>query len=163
MLKDPVTAYIALGANLPSDLGDAQQTVLWAAEQIQRLDAVSIQAFSSLYRTAPMDSDGPDYINAVMAVSCPWSAYSLLSLLQKIEQTAGRERPYTNAPRTLDLDLLLYGDATIQSEQLSVPHPRMWQRAFVLAPLREIAPQWVNDAQWHAVRAQQLECLPSSR
>jgi 2-amino-4-hydroxy-6-hydroxymethyldihydropteridine diphosphokinase len=155
MSREPVTAYIALGANL----GDAQATVLWAMTQIESLPTVQMLARSSLYRSAPVDSSGPDYINAVVAISAESSGYFLLSLLQKIEQTAGRERPYKNAPRTLDLDLLLYGDAQIQSDALTVPHPRMWQRAFVLAPLREIAPARVSDAQWQAVSGQRIERL----
>jgi 2-amino-4-hydroxy-6-hydroxymethyldihydropteridine diphosphokinase len=143
MQKEPVTAYIALGANL----GDAAATVRWAMEQVGTLEGVQVLSRSSLYRSTPIDSSGPDYINAVMAISTNSPGYILLSLLQKIEQTAGRERPYRNAPRTLDLDLLLYGDAQIQSTQLTVPHPRMWGRAFVLLPLHEIAPDRVNREQ----------------
>ncbi len=153
--REPVTAYIALGANL----GDAQATVRLAMVSIAQSPGVELICASSLYRTAPVESSGPDYINAVVRVSCTMPAYSLLSLLQKTERAAQRERPYRNAPRTLDLDLLLYGNAQIQSETLTVPHPRMWQRAFVLAPLREIAPQLVSDAKWLAVSDQRIEKL----
>jgi 2-amino-4-hydroxy-6-hydroxymethyldihydropteridine diphosphokinase len=98
-----------------------------------------------------------------MAISTNSPGYILLSLLQKIEQTAGRERPYRNAPRTLDLDLLLYGDAQIQSTQLTVPHPRMWGRAFVLLPLREIAPGWVSEVQLSKVSQQGIAPLQALR
>ena len=95
---------------------------------------------SSLWRTAPVDSSGDDYINAVALIETSLDAHALLKSLQAIETAHGRERPYRNAPRTLDLDLLLYGDETIATLELSVPHPRMHERAFVLAPLCEIAP-----------------------
>ena len=148
-----VVAYIALGANL----GDVAQTVREATAQIGALPQTEMLLCSSLYRTAPMDSSGPDYINAVIKILTQCPAYSLLSLLQKIEQSAGRERPFRNAPRTLDLDILLYGDAQIESEVLTVPHPRMWQRAFVLMPLREIAPELVSAAELQAVADQRIE------
>jgi len=83
-----------------------------------------------------------------------------LAQLQTIEQGAGRERPYRNAPRTLDLDLLLFGDASIQSPSLTLPHPRMWQRAFVLLPLAEIAPALVSAALLDSVKDQILERVP---
>jgi 2-amino-4-hydroxy-6-hydroxymethyldihydropteridine diphosphokinase len=134
-----VTAYIALGANL----GDAVDTVLAAMDAIHALPHTQVVQRSSLYRTAPVDSDGPDYVNAVVEVITGLCAPALLEQLQKIEQTAGRLRPYRNAPRTLDLDILLFGAARIESPALTVPHPRMWQRAFVLRPLVEIAPGFV--------------------
>ncbi len=127
-------AYIGIGANL----GDARANVL---DAIARLAAsCTLLASSSLYRTAPIDSSGDDYINAVACIDTPLSAAQVLALLQQIELAHGRERPYRNAPRTLDLDLLLYGDQQIHLPQLNVPHPRMQERAFVLAPLLEIAP-----------------------
>jgi 2-amino-4-hydroxy-6-hydroxymethyldihydropteridine diphosphokinase len=153
--REPVKAYIALGANL----GHAQDTVLASIQSISELPHTEIIARSSLYRTAPIDSSGDDYINAVLKISTHSPAYTLLSLLQNIEQSAGRERPYVNAPRTLDLDLLLYGHATIQSEQLIVPHPRMWQRAFVLQPLHEIAPELVSAKDLASVADQRIEKL----
>ncbi len=148
--RDPVIAYIALGANL----GDAQQAVRDAVAQIAALSQTQLLICSSLYRTAPVDSSGPDYINAVLKISTHYPAYLLLSLLQKIEQLAGRERHYRNAPRTLDLDILLYGDMQIQSDVLTIPHPRMWDRAFVLLPLHEIAPHLVSADQLAQVTAQ---------
>ena len=154
----PVTAYIALGANL----GDAAQTVLDAIQAIHALPQVQVTKQSSLYKTAALESHpgapkSPDYINAVVEISCHQSAYLLLEQLQKIEHKAGRERPYLNAPRTLDLDMLLYGDAQIQTETLTVPHPRMWQRAFVLVPLAEIAPQLVSGERLEEVKGQGIE------
>ena len=151
--RDPVVAYIALGANL----GDAIRSVREAIAQIAALPLTQVLACSSLYRSAPIESSGPDYFNAVVKISTHQPAYSLLSLLQKIEQSAGRERPYRNAPRTLDLDILLYGDAQIASDVLTLPHPRMHQRAFVLLPLHEIAPERVSAGDLSAVADQAIE------
>lgn len=150
-----VTAYIALGANL----GNAAQSVRDAIQAINALPQVQVFKQSSLYRTAAQESapgspPSPDYINAVIEILCTQPAQILLEQLQKIEQKAGRERPYLNAPRTLDLDILLYGDAQIQTETLTIPHPRMWQRAFVLVPLAEIAPGLVSSEQLEGVRGQ---------
>ncbi len=131
-----VQAFIGIGANL----GDARANVLDAVERLRRQAGCEVLAVSSLYRTAPIDSSGDDYINAVAHIATTLAAESLLQALHSIELAHGRERPYRNAPRTLDLDLLLYGDAQIASATLSVPHPRMTQRAFVLAPLLEVAP-----------------------
>jgi 2-amino-4-hydroxy-6-hydroxymethyldihydropteridine diphosphokinase len=155
----PVTAYIALGANL----GDAAQSVRDAIKAIDALPQVQVTKQSSLYKTAALESEAssPDYINAVIEINTTQPAYLLLEQLQKIEQKAGRNRPYPNAPRTLDLDILLYrdesGDAQIQTETLTIPHPRMWQRAFVLVPLAEIAPQLVSAERLEGVRGQGIE------
>jgi 2-amino-4-hydroxy-6-hydroxymethyldihydropteridine diphosphokinase len=131
-------AYIGIGANL----GDARANVLDAIARLARAPGTRLLRASSLYRTAPIDSSGDDYINAVAALDTTLGAHALLAALQDIEQAHGRERPYRNAPRTLDLDLLLYGDAVIDdAPALLVPHPRMHERAFVLAPLAEIAPE----------------------
>ena len=153
-----VTAYIALGANL----GNAAQTVRDAIQAINALPQVQVVKQSSIYRTAAQESitgspPSPDYINAVIEVLCTQPAHLLLEQLQKIEQQAGRERPYLNAPRTLDLDILLFGDAQIQTETLTVPHPRMWQRAFVLVPLAEIAPGLVSGERLEGVWGQVVE------
>jgi 2-amino-4-hydroxy-6-hydroxymethyldihydropteridine diphosphokinase len=134
-----VTAFIGIGANL----GDARANVLDAVERLRRLPGATLEAVSSLYRTAPIDSSGDDYINAVARLSTSLPAQQLLEALFGIEQAHGRERPYFNAPRTLDLDLLLYGDEQIATPTLVVPHPRMHQRAFVLMPLLELAPEVV--------------------
>ena len=152
-----VTAYIALGANL----GDAVAAVKQAVASINALPNCSVKKTSSLYKTEPLETlpghaPGGDYINAVVEVETSLPAPKLLQHLQQIEQAAGRQRPYTNAPRTLDLDLLLYGCGSIDSANLTVPHPRMWQRAFVLVPLAEIAPGLVSDLQLQAVQSQKL-------
>jgi len=159
-----VSAYIALGANL----GDAAAALRLAAKAIAQLPQTQLVKASRIYKTAPLVSGGDqpsaidsaplggDYLNAVVKVETGLSAPALLQSLQHIEQAAGRERPYPNAPRTLDLDLLLYGSASIDSAQLTVPHPRMWERAFVLVPLAEIAPGFVDDLRLQAVRHQQI-------
>jgi 2-amino-4-hydroxy-6-hydroxymethyldihydropteridine diphosphokinase len=130
-------AWVGIGANL----GDARANVLDAIARLSRLGGSTLLHTSSLYRSAPIDSSGDDYINAVACLDTSLDAHDLLAALQDIEQAHGRERPYHNAPRTLDLDLLLYGAEIIASPVLSVPHPRLHQRAFVLTPLLEIAPE----------------------
>jgi 2-amino-4-hydroxy-6-hydroxymethyldihydropteridine diphosphokinase len=129
-------AYVGIGANL----GDARANVADALARLAALPGVRLVRASSSYRTAPIDSSGDDYINAVACLDTQLPAHDLLAALRAIEQAHGRERPYRNAPRTLDLDLLLYGAEVIDTPDLTVPHPRMTQRAFVLAPLLEIAP-----------------------
>jgi 2-amino-4-hydroxy-6-hydroxymethyldihydropteridine diphosphokinase len=156
--RQPVTAYVALGANL----GDARQAVCDALVALNTLPDTQLVKSSSLYRTAPVDSSGPDYINAVAELTTLLSAPDLLLALQQIEQAAGRERLYLNAPRTLDLDLLLYGDATIDSPHLTVPHPRMWDRAFVLVPLAEVAANLVSGAALAAVEEQGVSITSSA-
>lgn len=153
MPRPAVTAYVALGANL----GDAAQTLQHALHRLDHTPGIRLVKASSLYRTAPIESSGPDYFNAVAEVSATLTAPDLLAALQGIENAAGRERPYRNAPRTLDLDLLLYGSARIESPDLTVPHPRMGVRAFVLVPLREIAPAHVTEAMLTAVSAQPIQ------
>ncbi len=154
-MRAAVTAFVALGANL----GDPRKAVPGAIERIAAMDGVRLIRRSALYRTAPIDSGGPDYINAVVEIETVLPAPELLLHLQRIEHEAGRARPYRNAPRTLDLDLLLYGDARIDSPTLTVPHPSMLARAFVLVPLAEIAPQRVTAAQLAAVRDQRTEAV----
>jgi 2-amino-4-hydroxy-6-hydroxymethyldihydropteridine diphosphokinase len=144
-MRDAVTAYVGLGANL----GDAQGAVLAAFDRLAALPDTALIVRSSLYCTAPVQAAGPEFVNAVAQVRTRLSAPDLLAALQRIELDAGRERPYRNAPRTLDLDLLLYGSARIASPALEVPHPRMRERGFVLVPLAEIAPQAV-PAEWLA-------------
>jgi 2-amino-4-hydroxy-6-hydroxymethyldihydropteridine diphosphokinase len=154
-MREPVTAYVALGANL----GKPAQALCDALVHIGELPLTQLVRPSALYRTAPVDSSGPDYVNAVAEISTLLPAPDLLTALQAIERAAGRERPYRNAPRTLDLDLLLYGSARIWSERLQVPHPRMWQRAFVLVPLAEIAPALVGREQLETVATQSISRL----
>jgi 2-amino-4-hydroxy-6-hydroxymethyldihydropteridine diphosphokinase len=122
--RSAVRVYVALGANL----GDAAATLRDAIRWLADLPGTTVYAASSLYRTAPWEASGPDFINAVAALDTQLTAPDLLVCLHTLEARAGRERPYLNAPRTLDLDLLLYGSAGIDSPRLTVPHPRMWQR-----------------------------------
>lgn len=131
-----IIAYIGIGSNLGDAAGNVRQALL----ALEQLPASRVTGQSSLFRTAPVDADGDDYINAVARVVTDLSAEELLSALLALEQNFGRERSYLNAPRTLDLDLLLYGDQVIASPTLTVPHPRMTSRAFVLIPLLQIDP-----------------------
>lgn len=130
-------AYIALGANL----GDAEATVAAALDALAALPETRLVAASSLYRTAPIGlRNQPDFINAVAVLDVALEPQALLDALFGIEARFGRQRSIPNAPRTLDLDLLLHGDTTIVGAALTLPHPRMHERAFVLLPLLEIAP-----------------------
>ena len=144
--------FIALGANL----GEPVATVKAAILALRELPQTQFIAASSLYRTAPVGlKHQPDFINAVVElIAVPdsvcqgfrfagWQAPTFLESLFGIEARFGRQRSMKNAPRTLDLDLLLYGEVLCDDPQLTLPHPRMHQRAFVLAPLAEIAPQLV--------------------
>lgn len=134
-----VRAYVGLGANL----GDAAATLDAAVAALDALPRTRVVNRSPVYRTAPVDAGGPDYLNAVAAVETGLSAPGLLAALLHIETENGRLRPYPNAPRTLDLDLLLHGDACLDTPTLTVPHPRLHLRAFVLVPLADVAPELV--------------------
>ena len=129
-------AFIGIGANL----GDALANVEDAIERLADLPETMLVSISSNWRTAPIDSAGDDYINAVACIDTELAPLELLAALQAIELAHGRERPYRNAPRTLDLDILMYADEQMDTPALQLPHPRMHERAFVLAPLLEIAP-----------------------
>ena len=130
-------AYVALGANL----GDAEGSLRAVMRELSTLPGMRLLKSSSLYRTAPVGlKDQPDFINAAVALETELDAQALLRELFSIEQRFGRQRSIPNAPRTLDLDLLLHGDTTSEDSALTLPHPRMHERAFVLAPLAEIAP-----------------------
>lgn len=128
--------FIGLGANL----GDASATLNSAVVALAALPLTTLTARSKIYRSTPVDAQGPDYLNAVAELHTALLPAALLRELQRIEQEHGRERAYRNAPRTLDLDLLLYGDQIIVTPDLTVPHPRMHERAFVLLPLQELTP-----------------------
>lgn len=131
-------AFIGVGANL----GDPRAQVLAAIGALGKIEDSSLQAVSSLYRSEPQGfAQQPDFINAVAEIETALAPRALLDALLAIERAWGRERSFANAPRTLDLDLLLYGDRVIDEPGLRVPHPKMHQRAFVLAPLAEIAPK----------------------
>ncbi len=132
-----VSAFIGLGANLD----DPGAHIALAFDELGRLPKTALTGRSSLWRSAPVGyANQPDFINAVARVETGLAADALLGELQRIELGHGRERSFANAPRTLDLDLLLYGDTTQTTPTLTLPHPRMHQRAFVLAPLLELAP-----------------------
>ena len=155
--------FIALGANL----GDPVATVQAAILALRKLPQTEFVAASSLYRTAPVGlKHQPDFINAVVQLVAVAPAPTLLQALFDIEARFGRRRSVKNAPRTLDLDLLLYGDELSDDLQLPLPHPRLHERAFVLAPLAEIAPQLVIPGRGPAADLllrcadQQIEKLP---
>ncbi len=152
----PVRAYVALGANL----GDAQSALRQALQALGALPHTQLLRSSSLYRSAPIESSGPDYLNAVAELQTALGPHELLAGLQGLEQAAGRERPWRNAPRTLDLDILLYGELVLNDPVLTLPHPRMLERAFVLQPLAEIAPALVSAAQLRKVETQLISRLP---
>ncbi len=130
------TAYIGIGSNLGNALQNTQQAI----DLLRKTPKTHMDAASSMYQTAPVEASGDDYINAVVRLKTELDPFSLLEELWRIETLFGRKRPFKNAPRTLDLDILLYDTDLIQTEHLSVPHPRMTERAFVLVPLYEIAP-----------------------
>lgn len=130
------TAYVGVGANL----GDAQAQVQQGIEALLHLPATMLLQRSSLYRTAPVQAIGPDFVNAVVALETRLPADVLLQELHAIESRHGRVRMTHNAPRCLDLDLLLYGQQVSDDPALQLPHPRLHTRAFVLRPLLEIAP-----------------------
>jgi 2-amino-4-hydroxy-6-hydroxymethyldihydropteridine diphosphokinase len=135
-----VLATVGLGANL----NDPAAQVEYALAELDRLPGTRLIARSSLYASAPVGYvDQPDFINAVAQIETALAPRALLAALLDIEHRHGRERSFRNAPRTLDLDLLLYGDAHFHEEGLSLPHPRMSERGFVLLPLLEIAPDTV--------------------
>lgn len=135
-LGPPAIAYVALGANL----GDPAGQIRRAFRELGQVGETRVTARSSLYRTAPVGFlDQPDFINAVAQIETGLAPRALLDALLGIESLHGRRRGQPNAPRTLDLDLLLYGDLTIDQPDLQVPHPRLHQRGFVLVPLAEIA------------------------
>jgi 2-amino-4-hydroxy-6-hydroxymethyldihydropteridine diphosphokinase len=129
-------AWVGLGANLGERAGALERAI----DRLRLLPRTRLLARSRLWSSPPHQADGPDYLNAVVRLDTRLDPAELLSALQTIEQRAGRERPYPGAPRTLDLDLLLYGDRTIGSAQLTVPHPRLHRRAFVLRPMADIDP-----------------------
>lgn len=135
-------AYIGLGANLGADLS---ATLTQAALGLAALPETRVAALSSTWRSAPVDACGPDFLNAVVALDTALAPLDLLDALQAIEQAHGRERPYRHAPRTLDLDLLLMDGLAWADERLCLPHPRLHQRAFVLRPLLELAPELSLD------------------
>jgi 2-amino-4-hydroxy-6-hydroxymethyldihydropteridine diphosphokinase len=155
MVRELVNVYAGLGANL----GHARQSIDSAILALGKLPETLLVGRSSFYQSAPFQADGPDYTNAVVHLRTRLNAIDLLRAFQSVEDLAGRERPYRNAPRTLDIDLLLYGDGNIQSPELQVPHPRMNERAFVLLPLSELAPELVITDELRGVQDQVVNRL----
>jgi 2-amino-4-hydroxy-6-hydroxymethyldihydropteridine diphosphokinase len=136
-----VQAYLALGSNL----GDRRAHLQRAIDALDRDEHVDVVAVSQVYATDPVGGpDQDEYLNAVVAVDTTLAPHELLRLAQAVEQAEGRVRTVRWGPRTLDVDLLLHGDATLDDEALTVPHPRMWERDFVLVPLRDVAPDLVE-------------------
>jgi len=158
--------FVGLGANLGGDLVTLRQTVADALAALVALPQTEWMATSSHWLSAPVQAAGPDYVNAVAELRTSLEPLDLLAALQLIEARFGRVRPYVNAPRTLDLDLLLYGQRCINVTGLTVPHPRLHQRAFVLVPLAELAPSLLHPVlgdlqRWRdAACAQRLRRLP---
>lgn len=131
---------MAVGANL----GNALATVRQSVRDLQKLPDSSVLRVSSMYRTAPIDATGPDFVNAVVLMETRLAALDLLHALQFLELKAGRERPYANAPRTLDLDVIFYGECELATLELTLPHPRWKERAFVVVPLAQVCPERVS-------------------
>jgi 2-amino-4-hydroxy-6-hydroxymethyldihydropteridine diphosphokinase len=132
-MESPRLAYVGLGANL----GDARGAVQRA---VHRLGTMGLVRHSALYRSAPVQASGPDFVNAVAELKTDAAPLVLLDALQAIELEFGRERPWHHAPRTLDLDLLIIEGTSWCDDRLTLPHPRLHQRAFVLLPLLELVP-----------------------
>ena len=143
---------MAFGANL----GEAGVSVLQAILDVGALATSQLVKASSLYASAPHEAAGPEFVNAVAMYDTDLPPLALLDALQNLEKTAGRERPYLNAPRTLDLDIIFYGDIALDSPRLTLPHPRWQKRAFVLVPLEEISPDKVSPALLSSVANQSV-------
>jgi len=141
-MSHAITAYIGLGANL----GDRRAAIERAVQLLDETEGITVLEQSPLYETAPIvpDTSGapeqPDYLNGVVRIECRLSARELHDKLRRIEAALGRTRTERNAPRTIDLDLLLFGDTILDDEALTVPHPRLHERWFVLRPLADVAP-----------------------
>lgn len=134
-----MNALIAFGSNL----ADPENQVRRAVSAVSALEGVRVLAVSPLYRTAPVGyADQPDFINAAALVETALDAPALLRALQGIERAFGRERSFRNAPRTLDLDIIDFNGETLASDTLTLPHPRACERAFVMYPLADIAPDY---------------------
>lgn len=137
-------AYIGIGGNLPGKQGQTPyQSALAVIEQLSHHTNILSCQVGGWYKTAPVPiSDQPWYINSVIKIEIDCDAASLLSILQQLEYQSGRERSIANAARSMDLDILDFNHQIIETEALSIPHPRLHQRAFVLYPLRDVCPDW---------------------
>ncbi|MDE0331565.1 MAG: 2-amino-4-hydroxy-6-hydroxymethyldihydropteridine diphosphokinase [Nitrospinae bacterium] len=140
-MSQKARAFIGAGANL----GEPVRQLRQAQEQLEKAQGIEFLGASSFYRTQPVGPvEQPPFINAVFSLECDMSAQSLLALLLDVEQRMGRVRKERWGPRVIDLDLLFYGDMIIEEKGLEAPHPRLHERRFVLAPLAEIAPDFVH-------------------
>ncbi len=136
-MQPPTTCYLGLGSNIESPI----RQLAAAVADIATSGGLTLLRVSPVYRTAPVGyDDQPDFFNMVVAVRCSHTPEALLQILQNIERRQKRRRPFPNAPRTIDIDILLCEDCTRRGPQLTIPHPRMRQRQFVLVPLHHIAP-----------------------
>jgi 2-amino-4-hydroxy-6-hydroxymethyldihydropteridine diphosphokinase len=147
---DRVRAYLALGSNV----GDRQAHLQLAVDALARTRGVLVAAVSRVYETAPVGGPPQDpFLNAVVAIDSELEPHELLAVAHEIEARAARVRTVRWGPRTLDVDVLLVGDIEVDDADLTIPHPRMWERDFVLAPLRDVAPELVAaDRAWDGVR-----------
>ena len=155
MTGQPTRAYLGIGSNL----GDRLAHLQGAVDGLHEADHVEVLAVSSVYETDPVG--GPDqdqYLNAVVAVETTRTPRQLRELAQQLESQAQRVRTERWGPRTLDVDVLLIGDLEVQEPDLEVPHPRMWERGFVMVPLGEVAPEQANSTsgEWTGVRRTDL-------
>lgn len=156
------TAYIGMGANLPSPVGPPEATLAAAADRLEPMGRV--HARSSLYSTTPVGfANQPRFLNAVIALETKLTPFELLGALLIMEKSFGRSRfnSPANGPRTLDLDILLYGDFVVGGASLVIPHPRLAERAFVLVPLNEVAPNTVDPCSGSTVSQLLKSLVPS--
>ncbi|AFW93873.1 2-amino-4-hydroxy-6-hydroxymethyldihydropteridine diphosphokinase [Dolichospermum sp. UHCC 0352] len=153
MLNNAARTAIALGSNI----GNSQGILAGALEALAQTSGITIEAKSSWYRTKAIGPTQPDYLNGCAILLVQMSPQTLLQQLLTIEQKFGRERQEHWGPRTLDLDLLLYDDLILHQPNLQIPHPRMTERAFVLVPLVEIAPDWIDPISQRVIRDLLLE------
>ena len=137
------TAYLALGSNVGDRLGNFRQAV----SQLDVNAGIYVEAKSRIYETQSVEGGGDaDFLNAVVRIRTSLSAEQLLTAVREIEEQLGRPQPPRHGPRLIDIDILIYGDERIETEVLSVPHPRMYRRAFVLKPLLDVLEGgWVNE------------------
>jgi len=131
------TAFLGIGSNL----GDREQNIEKAIKCLSITEGITVSKVSSLKETKPQDAAGPDYLNGVIRIETLMAPCDLLATLQECEARLGRKRPYKNAPRIIDLDILLYDEQIIDEPELKIPHPKMFERDFVIGPLLEIEPE----------------------
>lgn len=156
----------ALGKNIPvaialgSNLGDSKAILSSALNILATTESISLQKASSWYQTAPVGPPQPDYLNGCAILETSINPLELLEILLAVEAHFGRIRKERNGPRTLDLDILLFDDLILESPKLQIPHPRMTERAFVLVPLAEIAPNWQEPVSGKAIAqlVQKVDC-----